>query len=41
MRIRYRLFFFGIALTLAAGPVLAQDVRTVHFKDVTGLNRCR
>jgi len=34
MRIRYRLFFFGIALTLAAGPVLAQDVRTVHFKGV-------
>lgn len=34
MRIRYRLFFFGIALTLAAGPVVAQDVRTVHFKGV-------
>jgi len=34
MRIRYRLFFFGIALTLAAAPVLAQDVRTVHFKGV-------
>jgi len=32
VRIRYRLFFFGITLTLAAGLVLAQDVRTVHFK---------
>src|SRR5580658_8826299 len=34
MRIRFRRFFFGIALTLTAGLVLAQDLRTVHFKGV-------
>ena len=34
MRIRYRQVFFGIALTLAAGLVLAQDLRVVHFKGV-------
>src|ERR1017187_196354 len=34
MRIRYRLVFFGIALTLAAGLVPAQDLRLVHFKGV-------
>ena len=34
MRIRYRLFFFGIAFTLAAGLMTAQDLRQVHFKGV-------
>jgi hypothetical protein len=34
MRIRHRRAFFGIALTLAAGLALAQDLRTVHFKGV-------
>src|ERR1017187_8064783 len=34
MRIRYRRFFFGIALTLAVGLVPAQDLRLVHFKGV-------
>src|ERR1035437_481036 len=34
MRIRNRKVFFGIALTLAAGLVLAQDLRVVHFKGV-------
>ena len=34
MRIRYRPAFLGIALTLAAGLVLAQDLRIVNFKGV-------
>ena len=34
MRIRYRLFFFGIAFTLSAGLMTAQDLRQVHFKGV-------
>ena len=34
MRIRYRRFFFGIALTLAVGLAPAQDLRLVHFKGV-------
>ena len=34
MRIRYRLFFFGIAFTLAAGLMTAQYLRQVHFKGV-------
>jgi hypothetical protein len=34
VRIRYRLFFFGIAFTLAAGLMTAQDLRQVHFKGV-------
>jgi hypothetical protein len=34
MKIRYRRAFFGIALTLAAGLALAQELRNVHFKGV-------
>jgi hypothetical protein len=34
MRIRYRLVFFGVAFTLGAGLVTAQDLRLVHFKGV-------
>ncbi len=34
MEIRYRRVFFGIALALGAGLVLAQDLRIVHFKGV-------
>jgi hypothetical protein len=34
MRIQYRRVFFGIAVTLAAGLVTAQDLRLVHFKGV-------
>ena len=34
MRIRKRLIYFGIAFTLAAGLVTAQDLRQVHFKGV-------
>jgi len=34
MRIRYRRALLGIALTLAAGLVLAQDLRIVNFKGV-------
>jgi hypothetical protein len=34
MKLRYRRVFFGIALTLAAGLVTAQDLRQVHFKGV-------
>lgn len=34
MRIRHRWFLFGIALTLAAGLMPAQDLRLVHFKGV-------
>jgi hypothetical protein len=34
MRIRRRRAFFGIAAALAAGLVMAQDLRTVHFKGV-------
>src|ERR1035437_8984875 len=34
MKTRYRRVFFGIALTLAAGLVTAQDLRQVHFKGV-------
>jgi hypothetical protein len=32
MKIRYRTVFSGIALTLAAGLMTAQDLRLVHFK---------
>lgn len=32
MRIRFRQAMFGIAVALAAGLALAQDLRTVHFK---------
>ena len=34
MRIQKRQIYFGIALTLGAGLVLAQDLRQVHFKGV-------
>src|ERR1039457_5953745 len=34
MEVRYRRVFFGIALTLGVGLVLAQDTRIVHFKGV-------
>ena len=34
MKIRYRRVFFGIALTLAAVLMTAQDLRQVHFKGV-------
>ena len=34
MEVRYRRVFFGIALALGAGLVLAQDLRIVHFKGV-------
>jgi hypothetical protein len=34
MKIRYGRVFFGIALTLGAGLVTAQDLKVVHFKGV-------
>ena len=34
MKIRYKRAFFGIAISLAAGLALGQELRNVHFKGV-------